>query len=113
MAPSTSKKQFFVWSEGIFHGLPVFPDSAKGLRAIVVGASGTSGQPLVDVLATDRQRWSHVYALSRKRPKGDSPSIEHIPVDLTWEPERLSKSLKDNKVEALVLHLSTAQAAIH
>lgn len=103
MAPSTTKKHFSVYSEGIFHGLPVLPDSAKALRAIVVGASGTSGQPLVDVLTSDPQRWSHVYALSRKRPRGDSPSIKHIPVDLTWEPERLATSLKDNKVEAWVL----------
>lgn len=113
MAPATSRTQFSVWSEGIFHGLPVLPDSAKGLRAIVVGASGTSGQPLVDVLATDRQRWSRVYALSRKRPKGNSPSIQHVPVDLTLEPEHLSKILKDNKVEALVLHSPTAKPAVH
>jgi hypothetical protein len=100
MAPSTSRKQFSVWSEGIFHGLPVLPDSAQGLRAIVVGASGTSGQPLIDVLATDQERWSHVYALSRKRPKGNTPNIKHIPTDLTWDSERLASIFKDNKVDA-------------
>ena len=32
-----------VQSRGIYHGLPVFPDSIRGLTAIITGANGISG----------------------------------------------------------------------
>lgn len=93
-------REFTVRSEGIFHGIPVLPHAKKDLRAIVVGASGTSGQPLIDVLAADPERWSLVYALSRKPPSGTRQNVKHIPIDLTWETGRMAAALKANKVEA-------------
>jgi len=43
-----------VFSEGIFHGLPTFPDQdGKKYTAIVTGANGISGSEIVDVLLND------------------------------------------------------------
>ena len=97
----TSGKAFLVCSQGILHGVPVFPDSTKNLRAIVVGASGTSGEPVIDVLSSNPQRWQKVYALSRKPPVTTYPShVEHLPVDLLWEPEKMSEFLSEHEVQA-------------
>jgi hypothetical protein len=99
MTKTNGGKEFVVRSEGIFHGIPTFPDSTKGLRAMIVGASGTSGQPLIDVLGANPQRWSHVYALSRKPPESSSPNIVHVPTDLSWDPEKLCEVFKKHKVQ--------------
>ena len=94
-------KTFLVRSDGIFHGLPVFPDDLSGLRAIVVGASGQSGQPMVDVLGSNPQRWEKVYALSRRPPAlKNITNVEHVPVDLLWRPERISDLLLKHQVQA-------------
>ncbi|KIV88649.1 hypothetical protein PV10_08313 [Exophiala mesophila] len=89
-----------VRSEGIFRGLPVLDASLKGLRAIVVGASGQSGQPVVDVLSANTNRWEKVYALSRRPPTTGAKSVEHIPVDLLWEPEQVASILLKHEVQA-------------
>lgn len=44
---STPKSQYLVHSNGIYHGLPVFPDTLQGLTAIVTGANGISGTYMV------------------------------------------------------------------
>jgi hypothetical protein len=36
-----------VESKGIYHGMPVYPDNIKGVRALIVGANGISGQAMV------------------------------------------------------------------
>ena len=95
-------KTYQVRSDGIFRGLPVLDTSLKGLRAIVVGASGQSGQPVVDVLSAHSNRWEKVYALSRRPPTTDAKSVEHIPVDLLWEPEQVASVLRQHEVQAYV-----------
>lgn len=94
-----------VQSRGIYHGLPVFPDNLKGLKAIVTGANGISGQHMVRVLAEAPERWSKIYCLSRRPPAipGGVPSnAEHIPLDFLKSPEEIGKVLKDHGVEAYV-----------
>lgn len=91
-----------IYSDGIFHGLPIFPESLSGLRAMIVGASGQSGQPLVDVLSSNPNRWEKVYALSRRPPARSSSNVEHVPVDLLWETERISSVLVEHKVQVSV-----------
>lgn len=34
-------------SDGIYHGLPVFPEHLEGLTAIITGANGISGTHMV------------------------------------------------------------------
>ena len=39
--------QQLIQSKGIYHGLPVYPESQEGLTAIVTGANGISGDHMV------------------------------------------------------------------
>lgn len=97
--PRTNNTQL-VRSEGIFHGLPCYPDSIEGLRAMVVGASGQSGQPMIDVLSSDPQRWAKVYALSRRPPTSiNGSNVEHVPTDLLWSHEKIASMLREHAVQ--------------
>lgn len=96
-----SRKNFQVYSEGIYNGLPDFPTSVNGARAIVVGASGQSGQPLIEVLSSDPKRWAKVYALSRRPPKTSSNcNVEFLPLDLFTKPEESAQLLLKHNVQA-------------
>ncbi|KEF62519.1 uncharacterized protein A1O9_00492 [Exophiala aquamarina CBS 119918] len=97
---TTASRTYHLRSDGIFHGLPVLPASSKNLRAMVVGASGQSGQPVVDVLSVNPDRWEKVYALSRRPPTSIAKSVEHVAVDLLWEPEKIASLLQEHKVQA-------------
>ncbi|OBT41181.1 hypothetical protein VE00_08114 [Pseudogymnoascus sp. WSF 3629] len=80
--------------------MPVYPDNIKGLRALVVGASGISGQAIVAALAENPERWSQIYAVSRKRPFTDfGPTVKHVLVDLLDGPEVIARSLRTNGVK--------------
>ena len=93
-----------VQSKGIFHGLPVYPDtpSYKNLTAIVTGANGISGYHMVKVLAASPERWSKIYCLSRRPPPdyffsdlGDGASrVEHVEADFLSDPAVIGKSLE-------------------
>ncbi|PGH11169.1 hypothetical protein AJ79_05011 [Helicocarpus griseus UAMH5409] len=95
-----------IQSKGIYHGLPVFPESEdrKGLTAIVTGANGLSGSHMVRVLAESPERWANVYALSRRAPvvkEGTYANVKHIEMDfLKTEPEKLAKELVERGVKA-------------
>lgn len=90
-----------VHSRGIYHGLRTIPDSITGLKAIVVGATGMSGQHQIDELARNPKRWSKIYALSRGRPIYSKESnVQHVPVDLSKEAESVAKVLRDSEVQA-------------
>lgn len=41
-------------SKDIYHGLPVLPDNAQGLTAVVAGANGMSGDHMVSWLSNTR-----------------------------------------------------------
>ncbi|KAK5165801.1 uncharacterized protein LTR77_008724 [Saxophila tyrrhenica] len=94
-----------VHSRGSCHGLPVIADEHQGLSAIVVGASGMSGQSMIDVLLLSPKRWSTIYALSRRPPQadGDSTALEHVPTDLLKEPSEIAKTLTEHGVQADVV----------
>ncbi|QKX64676.1 uncharacterized protein TRUGW13939_11852 [Talaromyces rugulosus] len=96
-----SPQSHIIHSKGIFRGLPDIPSHLSGLRAIVVGASGTSGQPMVDVLSSNSERWEKVYALSRRPPKTKKDSnVEHVPMDLLYEPDKIVAILREYRVQA-------------
>lgn len=98
MANSTQQ----VYSNGIYHGLPVIEDSHHGFSAIVVGASGMSGQSQIDVLLQSPRRFKKVFALSRRAPQiGEkSSALQHVPVDLLKDPSETAGALKAAQVEA-------------
>jgi len=93
-----------VYAKEIYHGLPVIPssDRASSLTAIVVGASGMSGQSMIDILNQNPQRWKKVYALSRRSPQltDEASNVEHVPVDLLHEPSEIATTLRERGVTA-------------
>ena len=92
-----------VVSNGIFHGLPTFPQyEGKKLRAIVTGANGISGSAMVRILAQAPERWEKIYALSRRPPSNkESGNVVPIAVDfLSSTPQEIAQVLKDNNVQA-------------
>ena len=106
MSPESSRAPEVqaVQRKGIYNGLPVYRINERysGMQAIVVGASGMSGQSMIDVLARDHHRWKKVYALSRRPPQLSSgPSnVEHVSIDLLNEPDELGATLKQRGVQA-------------
>lgn len=99
MSANGSTQITTVQSKGIYHGLPVYPPNIKGLRALVIGANGISGQAMVNALAENPPRWSMVYAMSRKpSSRSPSPTVKEVYVDLLDGPEAIAKVLKDNDV---------------
>jgi hypothetical protein len=92
-----------VKSNGIYHGLPVYPSSLKGLTAIITGANGISGNYMLRVLAQDPERWSKIYCLSRRPPAiptGLPKNAEHIALDFLKDSEEISAVLKEKGVNA-------------
>ncbi|KAK3652638.1 hypothetical protein LTR56_002003 [Elasticomyces elasticus] len=103
-----------VFSEGILHGLPTFPDhEGKKYSAIVTGANGISGSEIVNALAAAPERWEKIYALSRRPPTNDNPRVHGIAVDfLDSSPEEIASSLKQSGVKAdYVFYTSYMQPA--
>lgn len=92
-----------VRSHGIYHGLPVFPESIKGLTAIITGANGISGYYMLKVLSQSPQRWSKICCLSRRPPliPGGLPdNVEHIALDFLKTPDEIASVLKKHGVKA-------------
>jgi hypothetical protein len=92
-----------VQSKGIYHGLPVYPSSLKGLTAIITGANGISGNYMLRVLAQDSERWSKIYCLSRRPPaipNGLPNNAEHIALDFLKDPQDIAAVLKEKGVKA-------------
>ena len=91
-----------VYSKGIYNGLPIIDDKHTGLSAIVVGASGMSGLPQIEVLLQSPKRWKKVYALSRRAPQigKEAAALQHVAVDLLDDPKDTAKKLKDGGVQA-------------
>ncbi|KAF2749379.1 NAD dependent epimerase/dehydratase family protein-like protein [Sporormia fimetaria CBS 119925] len=95
--------QQVVQSRGIYHGLPVYPSSLKGLTAIITGANGISGNYMLRVLAQDPSRWSKIYCLSRRPPAipdGLPKNAEHISLDFLKSKEEIAQVLKEKGVKA-------------
>jgi nucleoside-diphosphate-sugar epimerase len=94
---------------GIYRNLPTFDSSVKDLKAIVCGATGISGFNTIRSLLDTPDRWSKIYALSRKPFSKELLSfftdeqrarLQHISIDLSSKSEDIAKSLKDLGVEA-------------
>ncbi|KAJ9650312.1 hypothetical protein H2198_010378 [Neophaeococcomyces mojaviensis] len=88
-----------VQSRGIYHGLPVYDSSVKGLTAIITGANGISGHYMLRVLSQSPERWTKIYCLSRRPPyiAGGLPdNAEHITCDFLKSPDEIGEVLKGN-----------------
>ena len=89
-----------VYSKSIYHVLPDLSSAGKGLTAVVTGANGISGAHMVKALGESPDRWSKVYALSRRPPSGSWPkTVEHVPVDFLESPKRISEILQEKNIK--------------
>lgn len=89
-----------VYSKGIYHGLPDLSWAPKGLTAVITGANGISGAHMVKALGENPERWSKVYALSRRPPSGTWPkTVEHVPVDFLESPEQIATILQGKEIK--------------
>ena len=96
-----SKNQQVVFSKGIYHALPTFPEHHKGLSAIIAGANGISGTYMARVLGEAPERWDKIYCMSRRPPAFDLPEhAKFIQSDLLKDPKDLGAELKESGVKA-------------
>ena len=95
--------QQLVHSNGIYHGLPTFAPTLKGLTAIITGANGISGNYMLRVLAQSPQRWEKIYCLSRRPPaipNGLPKNAEHIALDFLQDAGEIARVLREKRVSA-------------
>lgn len=102
-APPTwlDHRQFQVENDGIYRGLPVYDSTYHGKIAIVAGANGISGAHMLRAMGRHPDVWSHVHALSRRRPgqtrlpAGFAKNVSHHCIDLNTSPGQVGRDLKD------------------
>ncbi|KAK4497985.1 hypothetical protein PRZ48_010641 [Zasmidium cellare] len=96
-------------TNGIFRNLPTFDPSIKGKTALVTGANGISGFHTMRVLLESPERWTKVWAASRRPPppemldllpKEARSRVEHVACDFLSSPEEIAKQLKEKGVTA-------------
>jgi len=93
----------------IYHGLPNFDPTIKGLTAIITGANGISGFYTMRALLDSPERWSKIYALSRRPPPEDMMNlltkdqrlrVQHVACDFLQSPSTIASAMKAAKVTA-------------
>ena len=85
-----------VKAKGIFHGLPDYTDSGTKQSILVAGANGITGDYLVRHLNKYPERWSTVYALSRRAPAHPlGGNVKHLTIDLLDPPSKIARSLEE------------------
>ena len=98
-----------LYNRGIYHNLPTFDPSITKLSAIVTGANGISGFHTMRALLQSPQRWSTIYALSRRPPPEEMmallPSdqrarVKHVACDFLESPKTIAKALLEAKAAA-------------
>lgn len=91
-----------IYSSGIHHGLPTFPDhDGKKYTAIVTGANGISGSEIVNALIAAPERWEIIYAMSRRPPPAANERVKPIAADFKDStPEQLAELFKSEGVTA-------------
>ncbi|EXJ94808.1 hypothetical protein A1O1_03206 [Capronia coronata CBS 617.96] len=98
-----------VQQKGIYHNLPTFDPSIQNLTAIVTGANGISGFHTMRVLLESPDRWSKVYALSRRPPPKEMMAllpetqrrrVQHVAVDFLDEPPKIAEAMSAANIGA-------------
>jgi hypothetical protein len=55
---------------------------------------------MIRVLAENPERWTKIYALSRRPPSGTWPkTVEHIPLDFLSSPDEIAKVLQERNIK--------------
>ena len=94
---------------GIYHNLPTFDPSIKNLTAVITGANGISGFNTLRALLDSPERWSKIYAVSRRPPPAEMMKllqpeqrarVQHVASDFLNSPEDIAQALKSANVTA-------------
>jgi nucleoside-diphosphate-sugar epimerase len=94
---------------GIFNNLPTFDPSIRGKTAIVTGANGISGFHTLRALLDSPERWTKVWAASRRPPPPEMMGllledarsrVEHVACDFLAEPKDIANQLREKGVTA-------------
>ena len=84
-----------VKSSGIFHGLPEYANGETKHSILVAGANGITGAHVVKLLNEHPERWSTVYALSRKPPSQPlAGNVKYLSIDLLNSPSDIARGLE-------------------
>lgn len=118
---SSSSSSLPLQNKGIFHNLPTFDPTIKNKTALVTGANGISGFHTLRVLLESPERWTKVWAASRRAPPPEMMEllpaearshVEHVACDFLSSPEEIAKQLRQKGVTAdAVFFYSYAQPA--
>ncbi|KAF4547945.1 Hypothetical protein D9617_33g038090 [Elsinoe fawcettii] len=93
----------------IFRNLPDFDPSIKGLTAVITGANGISGFHTMRALLAAPERWTKIYALSRKPPpegmmslltSDERSRVQHVAVDFLNSSDDIAAAIKQANVKA-------------
>lgn len=94
---------------GIYHNLPTFDPNIKGLTAIITGANGISGFYTMRALLDSPERWSKIYALSRRPPSDEMMNllteeqrsrVKHVACDFLKSSSNIADAIKAAGVTA-------------
>lgn len=94
---------------GIYHNIPDYDSSIKGLTAIITGANGISGFGTLRALLDAPHRWTKIYALSRRPPPEQMMGlltaeqrsrVQHVACDFLDSGEKIAEALKSAHVAA-------------
>jgi hypothetical protein len=102
-----------VQNRGIYCGLPTY--TQKGLKALVIGSNGISGNHMLRALSENPDRWTEVVSVSRRpatKSIGIGKNVRHVQADLLKDPTDIAKILQDSNVQPLVLN-SRGPAILH
>ncbi|KAG4073566.1 hypothetical protein HA402_000790 [Bradysia odoriphaga] len=99
-----SSQNYPLRRSGIYHNLPTFDPNIKGLKAIITGANGISGFYTMRALLESPERWSKVYALSRRPPpkemlnlltKEQQSRVQHVACDFLQSVSTIADAMKE------------------
>ncbi|OKL57151.1 hypothetical protein UA08_07631 [Talaromyces atroroseus] len=104
-----ASERYPVHHNGIYRNLPTFDPSITGLSAVITGANGISGFHTLRVLLESPQRWSTIYALSRRPPprqmlallsESQRSRVRHVAVDFLEDPAKIAQILRSADIKA-------------
>lgn len=94
---------------GIYHNLPDFDSSIKDQHAIITGANGISGFGTMRALLDAPERWTKIYALSRRPPPEQMMQlltdeqrsrVQHVACDFLESGDKIAEKLKGANLRA-------------
>lgn len=90
-----------MYSRGLYHGLPTFPQhKGRQYTALVLGASGITGACIIRALSRS-PHWKTIFAVSRSKPHEQalSDNVVHLPIDLLSESDAIAEAFEHSNIK--------------